>query len=119
MTTADFEQFCLEVYGYRPFPWQKRLVDQVCSTRQWPEQIAMPTSSGKTSLIDIAVFLLALESDRSPFDRIARLRTFFIIDRRVVVDEAGEHSKKLAWALETASAGIVSEVATRLRRFGG
>lgn len=119
MTISDFAPFYREAHGYDPFPWQRRLAEQVYQNREWPRQIGLPTSSGKTSLIDIAVFLLALEADRQPLARIARLRTFFVIDRRAVVDEAAEHAAKLAQKLEQASTGVLAEVANNLKRFRG
>ena len=93
MTIHDFASYYKEVHGYEPFPWQVRLAKKVYASREWPETISLPTSSGKTSLIDIAVFLLALEADIDACKRVAALRTFFVIDRRVVVDEAAEHAR--------------------------
>ena len=44
---------------------------------------------------------------------------FFVIDRRVVVDEAAEHAAKIALALKDHRDGIVAEAAGLLRRYGG
>lgn len=118
MTIHDFASYYKEVHGYEPFPWQVRLAETVYASRRWPGTISLPTSSGKTSLIDIAVFLLALEADIDACDRAAALRTFFVIDRRVVVDEAAEHARGIASALEAARTPTVSAVAQRLKRFG-
>ncbi|MGC2656360.1 MAG: hypothetical protein WA324_00175, partial [Bryobacteraceae bacterium] len=90
MIASDFSAFYRSVHGYPPFPWQERLLDEVVNTG-WPEGIDLPTSSGKTSAIDVAVFHLALDAGKSAAERKARLRIFFVIDRRVVVDEAAEH----------------------------
>ena len=85
----------------------------------WPATIAMPTSSGKTSAIDVAIFHLALEAGMDTLERRSSLRTFFIVDRRVVVDEAFEHAEKLAKALLKPADGTVQEVAEYLKLFGG
>jgi len=50
------------VNGYEPFPWQTRLVNVVGEhAGRWPAVLDLPTSSGKTSALDAAVFLLALD----------------------------------------------------------
>ncbi len=117
MGIEDFRDFFKAVNdGREPFPWQERLVRKVASERAWPRTIAVPTGCGKTSIIDAAVFLLACEAEQS--NRVARLRTFFVVDRRLVVDQAEEHAQKLACQLANADRGILAEVANRLRRFG-
>ena len=117
MVIEDFAGFFRAVNGsHPPFPWQERLVRQVAAERAWPAIIAVPTGCGKTALIDITVFLLALEAERS--DRVARLRTFYAVDRRLIVDQAEERATRLAVALATAQSGILAEIANRLRAYG-
>ena len=101
-----------------PFVWQTELLKRVAA-HGWPGTIAMPTSSGKTSAIDVAVFHLAMEAGKSALERRAPLRIFFIVDRRIVVDEAYDHARKIALRLRDAEDGILLEVASRLRSFGG
>lgn len=117
MTIEDFPEFFRAVNDDRaPFPWQDRLVRKVAVERAWPPTIAVPTGCGKTALIDMSVFLLALEADRS--DRVGAIRTFFAVDRRLIVDQAEERASRLAAALAGAQSGILAEVAERLRGFG-
>jgi CRISPR-associated endonuclease/helicase Cas3 len=116
MIPDDFSGFYEAVHGYPPYPWQVRLLHRV-STEGWPKTIDLPTSSGKTSAIDVAVFHLAMEAGLP--ERSARLRTFFVIDRRVVVDQATEHATQIAMALLKPQHPVVAEVARRLRNFGG
>lgn len=80
-----------------PFPWQKRVAARVCGG-DWPRAIALPTAAGKTGCIDIAVFALAcaVKDARQP------RRIFFVVDRRIVVDQAFDHAKKLAKVLHRA-----------------
>ena len=62
-----------------PFAWQVRLARQVCEG-VWPRVIDLPTGSGKTSCIDVAVFALACQANREGA-RTAPRRIFFIVDR--------------------------------------
>jgi CRISPR-associated endonuclease/helicase Cas3 len=128
LTVNDFPRFFEAVNGYAPFPWQTRLVHEIVQHRSgyWPPILGLPTSAGKTSVLDIAVFLLALEvEDGKPkpvCERRAALRTFFVVDRRIVVDEAGEKARKLARLLHDPPAQArpeLHDVAVRLRAFGG
>lgn len=86
----SFDEFFDELYGHKPFRWQSQLAAQACDG-SWPQYIALPTSSGKTSCIDVAVFALAQQASRqnvtnTPID--APRRIFFVVDRRVIVNEA-------------------------------
>jgi len=118
LTIDSFSSFYRAIHGYPPFLWQQELLKRVVA-EGWPATIAMPTSSGKTSAIDVAVFHLALEAGKSAFERRSSLRTFFIVDRRVVVDEAFDHAAKIANRLHESNNGVVKEVADRLNIFGG
>ena len=50
------------LHGDDPFPWQARLARQVANDECWPSVLSLPTSTGETAVIDIAVFTLALPS---------------------------------------------------------
>lgn len=118
MTVEDFRPFYQAIHGYPPFDWQEQLMRKVVA-EGWPATIALPTSSGKTSSIDIAVFHLALQAGRKVRERNAALRTFFVIDRRAAVDEATEHAAKIALALKAHQEGIVADAARCLLTYGG
>lgn len=118
MTIETFSSFYLAIHGYPPFVWQVELLKRVVA-EGWPATIAMPTSSGKTSAIDVAIFHLALDAGKGAFERRSSLRTFLIVDRRVVVDEAFDHAEKIANGLLESSDDAVKEVAEGLKRFGG
>lgn len=112
----EFGQYFREVnQGRDPFPWQERLAAQVC-VGEWPDVIDLPTASGKTACIDIALFALACR-------RGAARRIFFVVDRRVVVSEASQRAVRIAGALEQsldAAPGSVSgRVAQQLRELAG
>ncbi len=66
------------------FPWQIRLAEAVTHDG-WPEVIALPTGCGKTSVIDIWCWALARGAVGLGVPQPRRL--FFVIDRRIVVDD--------------------------------
>jgi CRISPR-associated endonuclease/helicase Cas3 len=118
MNPNQFAEFYQAVHGYAAFPWQQRLAIQVAA-EGWPAVLALPTAAGKTSAIDIAVFTLALQAGKPLDERTAPLRIFLVIDRRLVVDQAGEHAHKLKHRLEhPGESAVLKDVADALRGFG-
>lgn len=102
-----------------PFPWQSRLSARIASGGEWPTWLALPTATGKTCAIDIAIFALAVQADQTSVRRAPR-RVFFVVDRRVVVDEAAERAQRIAtrlqWAAQTEDApAVLRSAALRLR----
>ena len=127
LTAADFPEFFRQAHqpaglaspgngspggqaaGPEPFRWQARLLDRVIDGG-WPALVDVPTGLGKTAVIDVAVFAAALDSVRCP------RRVFFVVDRRLVVDEAYEHARAVSAALATADpASVAGRVAAALR----
>ncbi len=120
MRVDDFERFLTEVHGYAPFPWQSAVVAAAVERGTWPAMIDIPTGLGKTSMLDVAVFLLALSSGGQAPAGLGRRRIYLVVDRRIVVDQAEEHGRRIAAALAAAEPGTVcADVATRLRRLSG
>jgi CRISPR-associated endonuclease/helicase Cas3 len=108
-----FAQFFHAVWGYQPFPWQERL-SELALQGKWPASIGLPTAAGKTALIDIAVFALAQGAPK------AARRIFFVVDRRVIVDEAAERAGLLAKKLREAAADTdLGLIAKALKKLGG
>lgn len=124
LSAERFPDFFRALWGQDrdPFAWQKELASRVLGNLEnpWPEAIALPTASGKTACLDIAVYALAAQA--SPRDsnqsRTAPRRIFFVVDRRVIVDEAYERARSLADKLRTAEDGILWEVGEQLRKLG-
>ncbi len=111
----EFVAFFRAVHGYDPFPWQARLAERVLAGG-WPEKaLDVPTGAGKTATIDIAVFHLAMEANRGA-ERRAPVRILFVVDRRLIVDDAYERARTIAEKLANAEAGVLARVAERLRR---
>lgn len=72
-----------------PFPWQSALARDVQEKKKWPTTIEVPTSAGKTAIIDIAIYAMAKGWE------VAATRIFFVVDRRIVVDEARERADEI------------------------
>lgn len=118
LAADDFPRFFQEIHGYEPFPWQERLLRQVASFGVWPEVLDLPTGAGKTAAMDVAVFHLALEADRSS-ERRAPVRIAFVVDRRLVVDDAFARAQALAGALAEPGGPVTASAADRLRVLSG
>ena len=119
----DFPSFYRAINGREPFPWQARLAEQVEGTGEWPTEIGVPTGLGKTACLDIAVWWLASQADRTPTSRSAPTRIWWVVNRRLLVDSTARHACEIATALrEPEKAGLtegakptVTAVADRLR----
>lgn len=118
LTADDFGLFFQEIHGYPLFPWQKRLLAQVAAQGKWPNSLDLPTGSGKTAAIDIALFHLALEAGL-PAERRAPVRIAFVVDRRLVVDDAFVRAQKLEEVLTKPIGTVTRLVAERLRQLSG
>ena len=120
LNTTDFADFFTALWGQCPFAWQKDLARRVLEQAEspWPEAIALPTASGKTACLDIAVFALAAQASRLSRKQAitAPRRIFFVVDRRLIVDEAYERARRLAEKLDQTKEGILKRVADNLRQ---
>jgi CRISPR-associated endonuclease/helicase Cas3 len=110
-----FTEFFKAIWGEdkEPFPWQQELVE-LALQGQWPSSVGLPTAAGKTALIDIAVYALAVGAPS------AARRIFFVVDRRVIVDEAADRARvlcnRLAEASPQSSLGKLAENLRKLSR---
>jgi CRISPR-associated endonuclease/helicase Cas3 len=121
MSVEEFERYFEALNEVRPFPWQRRLASQLLEGADWPTTIALPTATGKTAVLDIAVFCLAAQAENGT--RTVGRRIFYVVERRLIVDEAYERAKRIAdklrIALERDDEGILSKVAKKLMKYGG
>jgi CRISPR-associated endonuclease/helicase Cas3 len=121
LAVSDFPAFFAALWGTgacddpSPFPWQKQLVAQLAKERRWPDLVDLPTGTGKTSLLEIAIFLQALDAERPPQERWMPRRIVLVVDRRVVVDQADDRGSHIALRLGAATDGVLWAVAARLR----
>ena len=139
LPAVDFTEFFTALWNKRPFCWQEELAKRVLEREEvsadlpgvgvpsdangttlssWPDAIALPTASGKTACMDIALFILAAQASRLGSEQLitAPRRIFFVVDRRVIVDEAYERARRLARKLAQAKDGVLKIVADALRR---
>lgn len=120
LTVEHFDQFHQEVHGYKPFHWQSQIVREIVTRGEWPALVDVPTGLGKTGMLDVAVFLNSLDYKADPAEKVGRRRIFFVVDRRVVVDQAARHALTIAQHLGNPDPGVIStEVARRLRQMVG
>ena len=121
LTPDDFTTLFREVWGADcdPFPWQREFSRRLCAG-QVPDYVAVPTGSGKTACLDAAVFALAVQAALPMAQRTQGRRIFFIVNRRVIVDEAYDRAGELCKRLRDAFPGSVTgRVAAALRGLSG
>lgn len=114
LTPRDFSEYFAAIHGHAPFPWQERLLHHVAREGHWPSLLDLPTGSGKTASIDIALFLLALDAGSSFEDVRTPRRIVMVVDRRTVVDQGFQRACKIANALRNADGGVLRRVRDRL-----
>lgn len=121
LTADDFSAFFRELWGpdRDPFPWQREFARRLCAG-QVPDYVAVPTGSGKTACLDAAVFALAMQASLPMAERTQGRRIFFIVNRRVIVDEAYDRAGKLCKKLRDAACdSVAGRVAAALRKLSG
>ena len=106
------------MWGYDPFPWQSMLAERI-TAESWPRALDLPTAAGKTACIDAAIYALAFQASKPLAERTAPRRIWFVVDRRIVVDEAFERTSLIAEKLAMARAGPLKAIADRLLGLGG
>jgi len=118
---SRFDDWFRALNSCDPFPWQRRLfLEWLCPPEgveaRWPKLIRLPTATGKTALIDLAVLGLATGSP------CCRRRMVFVVDRRIVVDEAALRAHAIANRLLNAlrsNQDPLHDVAQSLSSLGG
>ena len=113
LTSSDFNAFFRDVHSYEPFPWQQRLTSQVLERGVWPKVIDLPTGTGKTAVLDTAVFAMALQPTVFP------RRVVFVIDRRIVVDQVHNRAEQIRDRVSGGDTRILQQVRERLRQISG
>ena len=115
---TGFAEFFEAIHGFEPFPWQQMLAEQVADSGKWPAVIDLPTASGKTAVIDIAIWHLAQQAHLPPQQRRAPRRIWFVVDRRIVVDEAYQRAQKIAAKLADRVCPQIADALYEVSGFG-
>ena len=118
VTLPSFSEFFQELWTYEPFPWQRMLAERLAEG-EWPKALDLPTAAGKTACLDVAIYALAAQADKLVWERTTPRRIWFVVDRRIVVDEAFERAREIGEKLREATDGPLKAVADRLREVSG
>ena len=104
ITLEDFGDFFEAVHGAgrRPFAWQEDLLRHLVNTETWPEQIVAPTGAGKSSVVEIHVFAVALFAVGAA-KRVPR-RLAVVVNRRALTDSHAARAARIRCLLEEAPA---------------
>ena len=95
----DFRKTFINLTGNDPFDWQEKLF-QKFRNGEFPEACDIPTGLGKTNVI--AIWLIALGFQLKDKDRKIPLRLVYVVDRRVIVDQAMVEAEKFLKKLKAA-----------------
>ncbi len=83
----DFDYCFKKLTDNEPFAWQRELFARL-TRGAFPSECDIPTSLGKTSIIIIWLLALADDLMRQDSQRTIPLRLVYVVDRRVIVDQA-------------------------------
>lgn len=115
LALSDFALFFRAVHGHDPFPWQVRLANAV-ATGGWPPLLDLPTGTGKTAALDVAVFALALTAGEA---KPAPRRVVYVVDRRTIVSQAHDRAVQIREAISSGDADVLVRVRGRLASLSG
>jgi CRISPR-associated helicase Cas3 len=79
------EYFDILYPGRKPYKWQEELKDYL-SNGDWKSVINLPMAAGKTTIIEIWNYVLCDSLRKGK--RIVPLRLWYVVDRKLLVDEA-------------------------------
>ena len=115
----SFSEFFQAVNGHEPFPWQDQLAARL-QKGDPPNLVEIPTGLGKTGCIDAMVWALAHQAGLAPAVRTVPTRLWWVVNRRVLVDDTFSHSEQIAHKLSRPGKSEVLEVvAARLTALAG
>lgn len=116
LTSEDFADFFAAVnQGARPYAWQRRLAEQIIRTGRWPQVIGAPTGSGKSAVVDIHVFAVAVTlATANPTNVRVPRRLFHVVGRRALVDDVALRATSIRAHLVSALDGGDDDVLHRM-----
>jgi CRISPR-associated endonuclease/helicase Cas3 len=127
MVTFAAKTECAELFAKRfealtgnaPFPWQECLFLRFLSDKVPPADVSLPTGTGKTSIM--AIWLLALAETSSVDSRQNSIprRLTWIVNRRVVVDQATNEVEQIRRRVNDPAIGELEPIRSALRKLSG
>jgi CRISPR-associated endonuclease/helicase Cas3 len=84
---VDFDYCFKELTENKPFAWQRTLFARL-TRGEFPSECDIPTGLGKTSIIIIWLLALTDALLRQDSQRTIPMRLVYVVDRRVIVDQA-------------------------------
>lgn len=117
MLLVEFGEFFQQATGFSPFLWQSRMANEVAERGRWPDQIALPTSVGKSSIVTIWAYALARDLLRATFPRCTPMRLIYVVDRRIIVDAVDQQAQAIATLLESSESLALRSTAEALRPY--
>lgn len=95
----DFAK-CFEILTENPpFAWQIKLYERFLAD-EIPASCDIPTGLGKTSVIVIWLLALAEKLIKNPQEKKVPRRLIYVVDRRVIVDQATDEAQKILCKLK-------------------
>jgi CRISPR-associated endonuclease/helicase Cas3 len=94
-----FDEFLLAVRKRTPFPWQRKLANQLARGENL-DWLIVPTGLGKTSIIDAWCWALAVDLVTHGVNRSMPTRLIFVVNRRGIVDDSFRYAEDLASSLK-------------------
>jgi CRISPR-associated endonuclease/helicase Cas3 len=101
MCVDDFPACFKSLTDHDPFPWQERLFAAMVAGGI-PDACDIPTGLGKTSVIAIWVLALGHSLLQESETRKIPLRLVYVVDRRVIVDQATDEGDRIKQRLDRA-----------------
>src|SRR5882724_7589255 len=89
-----------------PFPWQEDLFLRFCNG-EIPKDIVLPTGCGKTSAMLVWLLALAHQARNGPQEISLPRRLVWVVNRRVVVDQATDEAENLQRRLKDESLSVL------------
>ena len=97
--------------GNSPYPWQQRMFKKFRDGNV-PEILDIPTGLGKTSII--AIWLLALAHARKENQNTVPTRLVYIVDRRVIVDQATTEVENIQEILKNNTNSLIKSISNNI-----
>lgn len=92
VSNSNFRKTFEVLTGHKPYPWQESLFSEFLKD-SLPADINLPTGAGKTSII--AIWLIALCHQASVGAMTLPRRLIWVVNRRVVVDQATDDAVEI------------------------